>query len=59
MEIKTVAEVRGLMLILSKEIAVIVPKNVAEIPSSYILKTRLAKTEEKKEASDKRIKEVF
>lgn len=56
---KIVKEVRGLMLILSKEIAVIIPKTLAEIPSSYNQKTVLIKAEEKKEANDKRIKEIF
>ena len=56
---KIVQEVRGLMLVLSKEIAVLIPKTLVETPSSNNQKTVLTKTEEKKEANEKRIKEIF
>ena len=47
------------MLVLSKEIAVLIPKTLVETPSSNNQKTVLTKTEEKKEANEKRIKEIF
>ena len=56
---KIVQEVRGLMLVLSKEIAVLIPKTLVETPSSNNQKTVLTKTEEKKEANEKRIREIF
>jgi len=51
--------VKGVILILSKEIAVVVPRTLAEIPLSYNLKPALTKKEENKEANDKCIKEIF